>query len=389
MNTKQLNKSNHSLIERWRRLIHKRATKIVLAVFGVLILGGSIGFSMYVKSNQTLFLTKQTAYGVELGGYDASQASEVLGSKVLAHTIRVSGGDIEKSHTPDELGFSIDQVALSASLTERNLGVYLKSFFEVDDINNLIALEESILETQITQFAESLAINPVTKKVQTFKSGKADKVVIEGKVGRQVSNLNRLIDEIKSFTSDPRDMVLEFEFSETDFNTEKVEVDDTKVTTSKFAGSYTYSIESRGGITTDIETFAALAAETLADSKGWLRAGAIFTRVESGGDFRLILATAAQVGAASPTCSTKWSCRAGKLVLINEDRWTGATDSWNTAGGSLRDYRHMVINHEVGHFIGNGHKSCPGVGQLAPVMQQQSIDLQGCKHNPWPLDSEV
>jgi hypothetical protein len=49
----------------------------------------------------------------------------------------------------------------------------------------------------------------------------------------------------------------------------------------------------------------------------------------------------------------------------------------------------MVINHEVGHFIGFGHASCGGAGQPAPVMQQQSISLQGCKFNPWPTASEL
>lgn len=76
-------------------------------------------------------------------------------------------------------------------------------------------------------------------------------------------------------------------------------------------------------------------------------------------------------------------------MIINEDRWLGATPAWNDAGGSLRDYRHMVINHETGHWLGFSHSYCGGPGQLAPVMQQQSISLQGCKFNPWPLTSEI
>ena len=79
----------------------------------------------------------------------------------------------------------------------------------------------------------------------------------------------------------------------------------------------------------------------------------------------------------------------GKSVIINDNRWSGATVAWNNAGGDIRNYRHMVINHEVGHWLGHGHLSCSGANNPAAVMQQQSIDLQGCAFNPWPLDSEL
>lgn len=79
----------------------------------------------------------------------------------------------------------------------------------------------------------------------------------------------------------------------------------------------------------------------------------------------------------------------GDTVIINDDRWAGASDAWNSSGGSLRDYRHMVVNHEVGHWLGHGHSNCSKSGAKAPVMQQQSINLQGCVFNPWPLSEEL
>ena len=52
-------------------------------------------------------------------------------------------------------------------------------------------------------------------------------------------------------------------------------------------------------------------------------------------------------------------------------------------------YRHMVVNHETGHWLGHGHLGCAGRGRPAPVMMQQSKGLAGCRHNPWPLPSEL
>ena len=47
-----------------------------------------------------------------------------------------------------------------------------------------------------------------------------------------------------------------------------------------------------------------------------------------------------------------------------------------------------MINHEVGHFLGHGHATCPADGSPASVMLQQSIDLQGCTPNAWPAGEE-
>ncbi len=151
----------------------------------------------------------------------------------------------------------------------------------------------------------------------------------------------------------------------------------------------TYTVRTDGA-QSSLATFSALASETLNDPRGWSQLGIRFREVPSGGHFNLILADASRLPAYSATgCSVEWSCRVGVSVIINEARWNGATAAWNAAGGSLRDYRHMVINHEVGHWLGHDHVGCSAPGAYAPVMQQQSIDLAGCKFNPWPLPSEL
>jgi hypothetical protein len=75
--------------------------------------------------------------------------------------------------------------------------------------------------------------------------------------------------------------------------------------------------------------------------------------------------------------------------VLNFDRWIGASPSWNAAGGSLDEYRSMLINHETGHRLGFSHRQCTGAGNPAPVMQQQSISLNGCTFNAWPSQPEL
>ena len=85
-------------------------------------------------------------------------------------------------------------------------------------------------------------------------------------------------------------------------------------------------------------------------------------------------------------CSSYYSCRVGRLVMINDNRWRYGTRSFADKPRHL--YRQMVINHEVGHALGFDHRSCGGLGQRAPVMQQQSKGLAGCVANAWPVSSE-
>jgi hypothetical protein len=150
----------------------------------------------------------------------------------------------------------------------------------------------------------------------------------------------------------------------------------------------TYSVETRGRITTGVAVFRRQAQETYDDARGWRAGGIQFRRVPRGGDFTLVLAAAPTLPGFSAGCSTMWSCRVGRFVVINQERWKHASPAWNARGQALRDYRHMVVNHETGHWLGRGHVGCPGPGRLAPVMMQQSKGLSGCRFNPWPLPGE-
>jgi hypothetical protein len=132
-------------------------------------------------------------------------------------------------------------------------------------------------------------------------------------------------------------------------------------------------------------TLAATAA-TFSDPRGWSLDGAIgFGEVADGGHFRVWLASPAAVEAAHPVCHRSWSCRVGDDLYINDERWREATRTYREDGRTLEEYRQYVLNHELGHWLGEGHWDCPAAGQPAPVMQQQSIRLDGCRTNVWPL----
>lgn len=122
----------------------------------------------------------------------------------------------------------------------------------------------------------------------------------------------------------------------------------------------------------------------LGDARSWVGAETVrFQLVDRDADVRIRIATPATVDARCRPLRTggRLSCRNGRFLNINSDRWAGATSFWPA---SLADYRSYLINHEMGHYLGHGHRNCPGRGTLAPVMQQQTKSLQGCVANGWP-----
>ena len=152
---------------------------------------------------------------------------------------------------------------------------------------------------------------------------------------------------------------------------------------------YTYTVYVEAGIDINPEGFAAKVEMILGDKRGWIRGGKVaFKRVSKYAGTQLVLAKPDTVDKLCYPLQTEGevSCCNGTKVVVNVERWMKAVPHWP---GSVKTYRQMLVNHEMGHRIGNGHRSCPGEGQLAPVMQQQTYGLQGCKANSWPLASEL
>jgi Protein of unknown function (DUF3152) len=149
-----------------------------------------------------------------------------------------------------------------------------------------------------------------------------------------------------------------------------------------------YRVGVEKGSGQDAAAFAKAVDAVLGDPKGWAGGGKVrFQRVpeKSSSEVTILLATPAttdQVCAASGLRVQKFlSCRMPGQIVINLARWLTAVPDY---GAPLADYQAFALNHEVGRDLGYPNQACPGSGLDAPVMQQQSLGLDGCVANAWP-----
>ncbi|MGW5090713.1 DUF3152 domain-containing protein [Streptomyces coelicoflavus] len=153
----------------------------------------------------------------------------------------------------------------------------------------------------------------------------------------------------------------------------------------------TYVVQVEDGLGIPAREVATEVERVLADERGWTADGKVGFRRVSGGasDFRVRLATAGTVddicGQYGLDTGGEVNCNVGQDVMVNLKRWLLATQYY---ADDVTSYRTLIINHEVGHFLGHGHEGCPGAGRPAPVMMQQIKGLHGCRTNVWPYDAD-
>ncbi|MEE1939177.1 DUF3152 domain-containing protein [Streptomyces sp. TRM 70361] len=160
-----------------------------------------------------------------------------------------------------------------------------------------------------------------------------------------------------------------------------------------------YRVDVEDGLPLDGELFARAVHRTLNDERSWSHGDVrTFERVSGDAgdepDFVITLASPATTGvwcakSGLDTTVDNVSCdsAATERIMINAYRWARGAETFGPE--RIREYREMLINHEVGHRLGKGHVNCPRDGARAPVMMQQTKTLKTggatCRPNAWPF----
>ncbi|MFI7502911.1 DUF3152 domain-containing protein [Streptomyces sp. NPDC049687] len=152
-----------------------------------------------------------------------------------------------------------------------------------------------------------------------------------------------------------------------------------------------YRVDVETGLALSTADVAKEVEQILADPRGWTADGrSAFQRVSSGPtDFAVKVATPGTVdkicAAGGLDTHGDYNCSVSQNVMVNLERWELATPVY---AKDVPSYRALILNHEVGHFLGHGHVACPGAGMPAPAMMQQIKGMHGCVPNVWPYDSD-
>jgi hypothetical protein len=151
-----------------------------------------------------------------------------------------------------------------------------------------------------------------------------------------------------------------------------------------------YRLLIQAPLAAEADEFALTVHQILQDPDHWAAAGLQLAPAQ-GDDFDItvLLAEPEVVDLLCAPLNTgrALSCAQGRRANLNVTRWRTGARTW--PADDLRGYRQYLVLHEVGHLLGLRHQRCPGPGQLAPIMMQQSRRITPCLPNDTPTPDEI
>ena len=147
---------------------------------------------------------------------------------------------------------------------------------------------------------------------------------------------------------------------------------------------YRYAVAVESSAKLKADSVATTIAGVLNDPRSWTGDGEVrFALVAPAkADVKVYLASTATAKAlCGGDGEAGYTCVDDDTVVINVGQWRNAPEGYADDPG---DYRTFLVNHAIGHLIGQKHAECAGKGKKAPVMLQQGAGLFGCTANPWP-----
>lgn len=349
------------------KYVQARKRKIAeIAGLAVLIFG-FVNIAVAAYYNDRTYPNAHVA-NEKIGSLSGKDLEQYLKSKLLPAKITVSYGNAATAYTPADFGISVDEAAVTKNL-QRTYWLPVLNFVTSHTAELALKTDNQKLTKTLDVFASKHPQEKGSDATIRLDIEKSQKQIIAAvKTGQTRVALSTIIVPVPKPAPPP------------------VAVVPPPPAPKK---TFTYCTAVRGVDATYLAEFEAKLASVYQDSRGWNLGGALsFVKVSSNCNFTVWLSAASEMPSFGAICDSMWSCAVSPNVVLNFDRWQGASAAWNGGGGTLDDYRTMVINHETGHWLGFYHQNCGGAGQPAPVMQQQSIDMQGCAVNPWPLQPE-
>ncbi len=123
-------------------------------------------------------------------------------------------------------------------------------------------------------------------------------------------------------------------------------------------------------------------AGVLNDPRSWAGSGNVRFALVADPDKADFMITLASPATAKKSCKPEPnSCISKGDVVVDAAAWRGDAADFPSQSA----WQAYLVNHAVGHLLGERHQDCQKKGRPAPVMMPQGSGLGGCTANPWPF----